>query len=105
MPAIEERLKDKIDELEIKINQKNTEVQDLSLELNTIKNLTKNHRHQGMETISIETIIKNAQYVDAKDFRISGTAGLSATISVRKGDDSGACDIVVTNGIITSHTC
>jgi hypothetical protein len=32
-------------------------------------------------------------------------AGISATISVRKGDDSGACNIVVSSGIITSTTC
>jgi len=38
-------------------------------------------------------------------FSANGTAGTSATISVRKGDDSGACNLVVNFGIVTSHTC
>lgn len=35
----------------------------------------------------------------------NGTVGLTSTISVRKGDDSAACNIVVSGGIITSTTC
>lgn len=35
----------------------------------------------------------------------SGNTGLSSTISVRKGDDSAACNIVVSGGLITSTTC
>lgn len=31
--------------------------------------------------------------------------GLSSTISVRKGDDSGACNVVVLVGMVTSTTC
>jgi hypothetical protein len=38
-------------------------------------------------------------------FSANGTAGASATISVRKGDGSGACNIVFTLGLFTSTTC
>jgi hypothetical protein len=38
-------------------------------------------------------------------FNANGTAGASATLSVRKGDDSGACDLVFTSGLFTSTTC
>ena len=103
MPQLEELLQEKIDELEIKVNLKNNDIQDLSLDLNSLKGLIKNHRHQGLETISIEKLIKNAKYVDAKDYRISGTAGKTATLTVDKG--GGSCTITVTNGIITASTC
>lgn len=43
--------------------------------------------------------------IDAVTYSAAGTAGLSSTISVRKGDDSAACNIVVTGGLITSTTC
>ena len=36
---------------------------------------------------------------------IQGNQGLSQTVSVRKGDDSGACDLVFVSGILTSTTC
>jgi hypothetical protein len=42
---------------------------------------------------------------DANKNLTSLSAGLTATIRVRKGDNSGACDIVVSAGIITSTTC
>jgi hypothetical protein len=35
----------------------------------------------------------------------NGTAGASATVSVRKGDNSGACNLVFINGLYTSTTC
>lgn len=35
----------------------------------------------------------------------SGNTGYSGTISVRKGDDSAACNLVVSAGLITSTTC
>lgn len=38
-------------------------------------------------------------------FSANGTPGLSVTKSVRKGDDSGACDLVFTLGLLTSSTC
>ena len=38
-------------------------------------------------------------------FSANGTAGASATVSVRKGDDSGACNLVFTSGLFTSTTC
>ena len=97
MPELEERLKEKIDELEIKINQKNNEIQDLSLDLNTLKGLIKNHRHQGLETIPIETIIKNAKYVDGKEFRAGGTPPIAdGTYSV--------VTITTKGGIVTAIT-
>lgn len=68
-----DQLLDEIDDLEIKINQKNNDVQDLTLELNTLKLLIKNHRHQGGETVPLETLIKNAKHIDGKEFKIVGT--------------------------------
>ncbi|HLC79485.1 MAG TPA: hypothetical protein VJG83_03560 [archaeon] len=38
-------------------------------------------------------------------YKINNASGLTATISVRKGDDSGACTIDVNGGIITQTTC
>ena len=38
-------------------------------------------------------------------FYHNGTSGLTQTISVRKGDDSASCNLVVNGGIITSTTC
>jgi len=35
----------------------------------------------------------------------SGNNGLTGTISVRRGDDAGACNLVVSGGLITSTTC
>lgn len=31
--------------------------------------------------------------------------GIDATVSVRKGDDSGACDLVFNGGVLIGHTC
>jgi len=36
---------------------------------------------------------------------IQGNPGLTQTVSVRKGDDSGACNLVFVSGILTSTTC
>ena len=94
---LEELFGEKLRELEQKINLKNTEVQDLSLDLNTLKGLIKNHRHQGLETIPIETIIKNAQYVDGKEFRARGTPSIAdGTYSV--------VTITTKGGIVTAIT-
>lgn len=38
-------------------------------------------------------------------YATNGTSGQSGTISVRKGDDSGACNLVFSGGILTSTTC
>lgn len=38
-------------------------------------------------------------------FSANGTDGASATVSVRKGDGSGACNLVFTFGLYTSTTC
>ena len=52
MPEIQELLQ-QIQELEIKVNQKNTEVQDLIMKLNEFELTLKNHKHQGGETYPI----------------------------------------------------
>lgn len=39
------------------------------------------------------------------NFAAAITGAYSGTISVRKGDDSGSCDITVSGGLISSHTC
>lgn len=36
---------------------------------------------------------------------IGAAVGMGATIAVRKGDDTGSCNLVVLNGVITSTTC
>ena len=65
------QLSEKLNELKAEVEQKNKEVQDL---INKQNLLIKNHRHQGLESVPIETLIKNAKYVDGKIFRAGGTS-------------------------------
>ena len=41
----------------------------------------------------------------SKSYYVNGTIGLTQAISVRKGDDSGACTLTFTGGILTGSTC
>lgn len=55
--------------------------------------------------LTVRTWVNSPAFNATTAFYFSGTAGLSSTISVRKGDDSAACNLVVQGGIITSTTC
>ena len=56
-------------------------------------------------TASSGNVLSNGTIDAVSGFKYNGTAGLTQTISVRKGDDSAACNLVVNGGIITSTTC
>lgn len=56
-------------------------------------------------TASSGNVLSNGTIDSVSGFKYNGTAGLTQTISVRKGDDSAACNLVVSGGIITSTTC
>lgn len=55
--------------------------------------------------LTARTWINSPVFNATTAFYFSGTSGLTQTISVRKGDDSAACNLVVQGGIITSTTC
>lgn len=55
--------------------------------------------------LTVRTWINSPYFNATTAFYHNGTAGLTSTISVRKGDDSAACNLVVNGGIITSTTC
>lgn len=55
--------------------------------------------------LTVRTWINSPAFNATTAFYHSGNIGISQTISVRKGDDSAACNIVVSGGIITSTTC
>lgn len=55
--------------------------------------------------VTIRTWANSPTFNATTAFYHNGTLGLSQTISVRKGDDSGSCNIVVSGGIVTSTTC
>ena len=80
-------------------------MENMQTEINEVKTNHEEHGHLEDGTKSIQQILKQVASIEVKSYKSEGLTGLSATISVRKGDDSGACNIVVTNGIITSTTC
>lgn len=43
--------------------------------------------------------------IDAGSYSVSGTAGMTTVITVRKDDDSGTCTLTFTGGILTATTC
>lgn len=110
MPTIDEEIiqniKDKLDKLEQKINKSQTDLGDLSLKLNQINNLLKNHTHSGIETSGrLEPQVFKPNIIDASAYKVGGTAGLTGTITVRNSAGTGTCTITVVSGIITATTC
>jgi len=97
MPTINE-LQQQIDELKSKLEEDNETIKKQ-------EDLIKNHFHLGGETQNIIQILKQVPSIDVKKYKVAGTDGYNGTISVRKGDDSAACNLVFTNGILTSTTC
>jgi len=91
-----EQFKEEIEKLKRALEEKEERIKKL-------ENLIRNHEHKGQETKRLIDLIKKSQYVDAKDYRVKGQAGLTATLTVDKG--GGTCSITVTNGIITASTC
>lgn len=55
--------------------------------------------------LTVRTWINSPAFNATTAFYHNGTIGITQTISVRKGDDSAACNLVVNGGIITSTTC
>ena len=84
---------EKIKDLIIRLDEKDKTIDDL-------KNLLKDHRHQGGETVALETLIKNAQYVDGKLFKADGTAGADGSFNTGDANKT----ITVSKGIITNIT-
>jgi hypothetical protein len=106
MSSLEDLLQQKISDLEAKINQKNTEVADLSLKLNDVDHILRNHTHSGGETSGrLEPRILKISTINATVYQTSGTAGLTGTITVRNSAGTGTCTITVVSGIITATTC
>jgi hypothetical protein len=105
MPTIEQ-LHEKVSDLEIKINQTSNSSQDLSLKLNEILHLLKLHTHSGLETSGrLEPLTLKIITVNASAYQVSGTAGLTGTLTVRNSAGTGTCTITVVSGIITATTC
>ena len=116
MPSIEQ-LTNELEELKLKINEKNNEVQDLIMKLNELQLLLKGHTHSGRESsgriepINFESDTINGGTINGGTinattvFQANGTNGYTGTISVRNAAGTGACNIIVNKGIITSTTC
>lgn len=52
------------------------------------------------DSVEIGTTLQAIDYYSG-----DGSQGITQTISIRKGDDSGPCNLVVKDGLITSTTC
>jgi len=93
MPELEE-IKQQIEELRSQLKERDNQISEL-------RNLIKNHNHKGLETIALETIIKNAQYVDSKQFKAVGVDGLSGTFTSGDGTPK---TITVSKGLIVGSS-
>jgi len=107
-------LEEKLNELQETTETQKKEFDDIIEEkdkkIKAIDLLLKEHKHLGIETIGINEMLRGigeAKFntVNTKNLKINGTVPLTSTVSVRKGDDSGACNLVVEDGIIKTTTC
>jgi predicted RNase H-like nuclease (RuvC/YqgF family) len=79
------------------------ELEDLKRKIENTENIARNHRHKGGESIPLETLIKEAEYIDGKEFRAEGTAGGTQTF-VLSGEDIPTTTFVIKNGLVISIT-
>lgn len=103
---LEELFGERLRDIETKVNKTEATLQDLSLKLEEILHLLKNHTHSGLETSGrLEPLTLKIITIDATAYKVSGAAGLTGTLTVRNAAGTGTCTITVVSGIITASTC
>jgi len=103
------RRDERIDELENKIEEGNEKVESFEARIEEADNLAKNHEHRGLQSKKLEVLLKNSQYIEGKEFRVSDIGsspyveGDTSTFTIADNDGTTTHHFIFSKGILTDY--
>ena len=91
-------------ELKDKLEAREQRFADFEAELESSNTLLREHEHTGSETKRLEDLIKRLRYVDAKEFRVVGVAGIDQVVTIVTTSPAKTHVLTFVKGILTTYT-